>query len=380
MNTLKKLSRAVSSILLTTGAWLQARAVTPHAGVTIEIPSWWTQRHLLFLLGGLIGTIVASLLWGAILQHRMRAQTEVMRRQMELEAARERHRAFLEQERGRMLEAINSSMPLEQVLEMITGFVSEQMHGLCCWCIPVGGPVVGCNSTRGIDPPTETMPQTRREIRSSSGERLGVLVLDGQHPTGEPMGGSELLERGASLAALAIDNRRLFEDLLHKSEYDQLTDVPNRFLLESRIATALTAAQRHRQKFALIYIDLDQFKRVNDLHGHRVGDVYLQRVAKRITERLRSRDTLARVGGDEFIALIPLVRDRGEAQEIAQRIEGCFAAPFVIDELYLHGGASIGIAVYPDDGQESHELKLVADAAMYASKHRSGQEARAANF
>jgi diguanylate cyclase (GGDEF)-like protein len=107
---------------------------------------------------------------------------------------------------------------------------------------------------------------------------------------------------------------------------------------------------------------------VNDQHGHRVGDIYLQKVARRLTERLRSRDTLARVGGDEFIALIPIVRDRSEAEEIGRRIEDCFQSPFQIDDLMLRGTASVGIAVYPEDGTEAHELKLVADAAMYASK------------
>jgi diguanylate cyclase (GGDEF)-like protein len=347
-----------------------------HLNTPVELPSWWTQRHLLFVLGGLCGTIMASLLWGAILQRRMRSQTDTLRHRMEEEAGRERRRAFLERERGRVLEAINSSMPLDEVLGMITGFISEQMHGLCCWCIPINGPSIGCNSTRGIAPPAEGMPQTRRVVFSSSGERLGVFILDGIHAAEDSLNGSELLDLGVSLAALAIDNRRLYEDLIHRSEYDQLTDIPNRFLLEARIATALANAQRHRQRFALIYIDLDQFKRVNDLYGHRVGDIYLQKVARRLTERLRSRDTLARVGGDEFIALIPIVRDRSEANEIALRIEESFQSPFLIDDIILQGSASIGTAVYPEDGIDAHELKLVADAAMYASKQQLERDMR----
>ncbi len=220
------------------------------------------------------------------------------------------------------------------------------------------------------------MPHTRRDICSSSGERLGVFILDGIHASGDALGGSELLDLGASLAALAIDNRQLYEDLIHRSEYDQLTEVPNRFLLECRISTALASAQRHGQHFALIYIDLDQFKKVNDRHGHRIGDIYLQKVAKRLSDRLRSRDTLARVGGDEFIALIPSVRDRREANDIARRIKDCFASPFFVDDLILNGTASIGVAVYPEDGTEAHELKLVADAAMYASKQHVEREFR----
>ena len=347
----------------------RSRVISRLAGL-FAVP-FWTPRHLVFILSALTGAVIAALLWGAILRRRMSIQTEILRHTMEEEAARERRQAFLERERGRVLEAINSSMPLEQVLGMITAFISEQMHGLCCWCVPPNGVMIGSTNFRADDPPIEGSPHTRRDIFSSSGERLGVFILDGIHEPGDSLGGSELLDLGARLAALAIDNRRLYEDLIHRSQYDQLTEIPNRFLLESRIATALASANRHRQRFALIYIDLDQFKGVNDRYGHRIGDIYLQKVAKRLSDRLRSRDTLARVGGDEFIALIPAVHDRGEANDIARRLEDCFAAPFHIDDLILKGSASIGVAVYPEDGTDAHELKLVADAAMYASKQQA---------
>ena len=360
----------------TPGSGLQAFGSSLRSAAMLALPAWWTSRHLLFGLYALIGAIGATLLWGAVLRHRMHIQTNALRRTMEEEAARERRQAFLERERCRVLEAINSTMPLDQVLLMITAFVSEQMNGLCCWCVPQSGALIGCPNGRVIDLSIDETSKTRRPIYSSSGEQLGVFILDGVHEPGDALGGSELLEMGTSLAALAIGNRRLYEDLVRRSEYDQLTDIPNRFLLERRLETALTSAQRHRQRFALIYIDLDEFKGVNDRYGHRVGDVYLQKVAKRMSERLRSRDTLARVGGDEFIALIPLVRDRGEALEIARRVEDCFSAPFPVDDLLLNGTASIGIAVYPEDGREPHELKLVADAAMYAAKYHGERKYR----
>ena len=173
---------------------------------------------------------------------------------------------------------------------------------------------------------------------------------------------------GASLAALAIDNRRLYETLIHRSQYDQLTNAANRFLLESRLDEALAHARRGQSHFALIYMDLDQFKQVNDFYGHRVGDLYLQQVAERISEKLRGMDTLARVGGDEFIALLPVVRGRAEVEEINQRLMRCFDAPFHIDTHILKGSASIGYAVYPEDGITKDALKRVADTAMYANK------------
>ena len=215
--------------------------------------------------------------------------------------------------------------------------------------------------------PSQDIPRAvRRGIYSGAGERLGALVVSGAEAYQEQAG--EALEMGASLAALAIDNRRLYETLIHRSQYDQLTNAANRFLLESRMEEALAHASRSRSRFALVYVDLDQFKHVNDFYGHRVGDVYLQQVAERFSEKLRGMDTLARVGGDEFIALVPVVRNRAEVEEIVQRLAHCFDTPFQIDDCSIRGSASIGIAVYPEDGVTKDELKRVADAMMYANK------------
>jgi diguanylate cyclase (GGDEF)-like protein len=346
----------------------------PSDVVALALPSWRTQGHLLFLISGLGCGVFAALLWGAILSGRMHTQTNLLRRTLEEDAARERYQAFIERERARVLEAINSLMPLEQVLRMIANLISEQMYGLCCWCLLPDGATIGCSNAHGIDPPRDDMPQTRRDIHSRNGERLSVFILDSNHRPEDPLVGEELLDLAVSLAALAIDNRQLYEGLIHRSEYDQLTEVPNRFLLESRLTDALDNAGRHHHGLALIYIDLDEFKMVNDRCGHRIGDLYLQHVAIRLTERLRSRDTLARVGGDEFIALIPRVRDRNEAQEIAHRLQGCFDSPFRIDDLTLCGSASIGVALYPSDGKDADQLKRFADAAMYASKQQEDRE------
>ena len=172
---------------------------------------------------------------------------------------------------------------------------------------------------------------------------------------------------GASLAALAIDNRRLYETLIHRSQYDQLTNAANRFLLESRLEEALSHARRSQTRFALVYIDLDQFKGVNDHYGHRVGDVYLQQVAERF-RKTAWHGYAGTIGGDEFIALIPVVRNRAEVDEIVQRLTRCFDTPFMIEDYVISGSASVGIAVYPEDGLTRDELKRVADTAMYANK------------
>jgi diguanylate cyclase (GGDEF)-like protein len=132
--------------------------------------------------------------------------------------------------------------------------------------------------------------------------------------------------------------------------------------------------------FGLIYIDLDAFKQINDIHGHLVGDLYLQEVARRMKRQLRPGDTLARLGGDEFAALVSAVRNRNEVEEIALRLKRCFDQPFDMENCVLQGSASIGIAIYPDDAESKDGLLHTADAAMYKRKHaryaEKGSEAR----
>lgn len=344
-----------------TERWFDLQMRSPQDVAVLIAPPWWTARRLLYLSAALLLLMVTGFIWALILQRKVRKQTEQIRLTMESEAARERRIAFLEKERGRVLEAINSMLNLDEVLLMILRLISTQLEERSCWCELANGTIVG-----EACPPEDADRAVRRGIYSGAGERLGSLVVSGVEAYQEQAG--EALEMGASLAALAIDNRRLYETLIHRSQYDQLTNAANRFLLESRLDEALSHARRSQSHFALVYIDLDQFKQVNDFYGHRVGDLYLQQVAERFSEKLRGMDTLARVGGDEFIALIPVVRSPTELEEISQRLLRCFDAPFRIDSHTIRGSASIGYAIYPEDGLSKDELKRVADSAMYARK------------
>ena len=119
----------------------------------------------------------------------------------------------------------------------------------------------------------------------------------------------------------------------------------------------------------MIFIDLDHFKQVNDLHGHLVGDQYLQEVSRRMKRQLRPGDVLARLGGDEFAVLVREVYNRADVEEIAARLEACFHEPFIGDEYTLHGSASLGIALYPEDADSADSLLRSADAAMYVAKY-----------
>ena len=295
----------------------------------VSLSSWWTIRHLVDLIAILGILALAALIWSSVLRRRIRLQTRLLRRGIEAEAIRERRHMSTDKERSRVLEAINSRLPLDQVLAMITELISEQMDGLQCWCeVAATGAIVGIPEDAAPSD-QQSLRQFRRDILSSAGERLGSLVLLREDDAKKPISlRSELLDMGVSLAALAIDNRRLYEDLVHRSEYDPLTGVPNRFHLEERLHQVLACARLDLRKFAIIYVDLDRFKAINDTHGHHIGDTYLQNVAKRLSEKLRLQDTLARVGGDEFIVLLPTVRSRAEAEDIATRLAGCFNSAF----------------------------------------------------
>jgi diguanylate cyclase (GGDEF)-like protein len=183
---------------------------------------------------------------------------------------------------------------------------------------------------------------------------------------------SDALFMAAALASLAIETRRLYTDLRRRSEFDLLTDTHNRFSLDKRLDSLIDEARDAAAVFGFIYIDLDKFKQINDCCGHHVGDRFLQEVAERMKGQLRSHDLLARLGGDEFAALIPMVRNRAEVEEIAQRLEHCLDDPFVIDGYSIHGAASLGIALYPEDGATKDTLLKTADAAMYATKNARG--------
>jgi len=171
------------------------------------------------------------------------------------------------------------------------------------------------------------------------------------------------------LATLAIETRRLYVDLCRRSEFDQLTEVHNRFSLEKCLDAQISEAGKSASIFGLIYIDLDKFKAVNDHYGHHVGDIYLQEAARRMKRQLRDGDVMARLGGDEFSALVSMALNRSEVEEVALRLERCLDEPFSIEGNLLQCSASVGIALYPDDGATGDRLLNSADAAMYVVKN-----------
>ncbi len=160
------------------------------------------------------------------------------------------------------------------------------------------------------------------------------------------------------------------EKLDHMAHHDSLTTLPNRLLFHDRLQHALQKAQRDKQELAILFIDLDRFKNVNDTLGHHIGDELLKQVASALTGRLREGDTLARLGGDEFIVLLENVEGQFGAAHVAEKLMAMFEQPFMVSDYELFVTGSVGISLYPHDAQDLNMLIRNADVAMYQAKAR----------
>jgi diguanylate cyclase (GGDEF)-like protein len=159
---------------------------------------------------------------------------------------------------------------------------------------------------------------------------------------------------------------------MHLAYHDALTGLPNRMLFNDRLSVALTQAKRSRSRLALMLLDLDRFKEINDTFGHTVGDELLRRTGDRVRQLLRTADTVARMGGDEFMLLLPEISQPQDAASIAHKVLDAIRQPIQLDGRSVTVLASIGTVVYPDDGEDSDTLMRRADQAMYRAKAEGG--------
>ncbi|MCX8086099.1 MAG: EAL domain-containing protein [Rhodocyclaceae bacterium] len=171
-----------------------------------------------------------------------------------------------------------------------------------------------------------------------------------------------------SLLIDITERKRTEAEIAYRANYDLLTGLPNRVLLTERLGQAIRQARREGSRIAVMFIDLDLFKQVNDTLGHAMGDRLLQAVAERMRGCVRETDTIARLGGDEFVVLLPGVENAAGAGLVAEKIIAQMSTVFVLDDNEIHIGASIGITLYPDDGQDVETLFRNADLAMYRAK------------
>lgn len=174
-------------------------------------------------------------------------------------------------------------------------------------------------------------------------------------------------ERALRLAA------GMTEELRHMAQHDPLTGLPNRALFSDRLGNELARAKRNSGHFGLIFVDLDHFKPINDNFGHAAGDLLLRQVAQRMKETVRASDTVGRIGGDEFVVLMPMLADAEAARLLAEKLRHAIAQPFMLDGREHAVSCSLGVALYPDDGTDEITLAKRADEAMYQAK-QSGRD------
>jgi len=191
-------------------------------------------------------------------------------------------------------------------------------------------------------------------------ERKGLEPFDAED--------QKLLEAIAAVGSSALENARLVEEIKRQKLHDHLTGLANQLLFQDRVAQAVTQARKNRERLALLALDLDFFKKVNDSLGHTVGNALLQRVAERLTGAAREVDTVARLSGDLFTLLLPGIGTPETAGVVAGKILEALRRPFHIGEHELYMTASVGIALYPDDGNQAEMLLKNADSALHRAK------------
>jgi diguanylate cyclase (GGDEF)-like protein/PAS domain S-box-containing protein len=311
----------------------------------------------------------------------------------------ERKRAEdLERDRNRVLEMVARNGQIETILNQLAEMVERQCPDLRCSVlllrngelVQVAGATLSSEAVRGFQdlslgpalgalksgrlPLPAPRPPTGSSwsvpILSASGATLGAFAVAcgvQRKPSPEELG---LISKSSQLAAIAIEQRQLADKLAYQAQHDTLTGLPNRALFEDRLHRALAQARRQGWLAAVLFVDLDRFKQINDTLGHPVGDLLLQQVAHRLEGCIRRTDTLARMGGDEFTVLLTELHDQQYVLTVAQKLLDALQTPFQVDTFELFVTASIGVSVYPRDGRDAATLQRNADSAMYCAKNR----------
>jgi len=253
--------------------------------------------------------------------------------------------------------------------------VAEQMTGWSC-AEAIGRrlpEVFRIVSSREHDPNQLASQVKQDHITRLTGSRLlmrrdgsASAILDSVAPIpdadGKVVGAVHVLSDISEARALALK-------LVYEAHHDALTSLPNRLLFKDRLTQAISAAHRRCKKLAVLFLDLDDFKLVNDLWGHAIGDALLQSIANRLVTSLRNTDTVSRHGGDEFVILIPEIADAMDAANVAQKLLAALEPAHRIGERDLQVTASVGISIYPDHGRAEEVLIHKADTAMYRAKN-----------
>ncbi len=286
---------------------------------------------------------------------------------------------------SRLYVAAGPNLPNEFV-RAIDGVWAGQSMGSCASAAYWRKPVFAHDIATDLNWTEHRLTALKHDLRSAwsvpilagTGKLLGTLAVYQKRPAKPEAHHVRLLHMTAGSAALAIEHRQLTEELAFQAHHDALTGLPNRKLLNERMQQAIVAARRTRTQIGLLYVDLDQFKLVNDTMGHPAGDRLLQQTACRLTRCTRESDTVARLSGDEFVILAEgLVNDEG-VHRLANAVLESLREPFELDGQEVFATASVGISLFPRDAGDSEGLLRAADSAMYRAKH--GGKNRAQQF
>ena len=243
------------------------------------------------------------------------------------------------------------------------GYSSEELQGMNVtqWDVQWSGEELRTRLRQALD--RDMLFETKHRHRD------GSIVEVEIHAGGVEIDGKRLVYASARDIS---ERKKAAEQMQHLAHFDNMTDLPNRALLTDRLQQALIKAKRNSAHIALMFIDLDKFKPVNDTLGHHVGDLLLKEVATRLQDCLRESDTVARVGGDEFVVLLPRIEVEQDATVVAEKILQALNQPFVLEGHVIHISASIGVASYPEHGADHEQLMNSADRAMYRAKKAGG--------
>jgi diguanylate cyclase (GGDEF)-like protein/PAS domain S-box-containing protein len=356
-------STEVTEYLVLAGQTWAVTARSRAAGVT---PSGKDSSALIALGGGGMTLLMTVLAW-MLVTRRERAEATATEMTAELREVRDRLELILNTspdavvlirwDDGTLVDA-------NQRFAELTGFKSEdwvgrQVSDMHIWVDPHAlQEFIGVVGDKGVYENFEA------NFHTKDGTQIVCLVS-----------GKRLLIRGVahvlSIARDISERKEIELRITHMAQHDPLTGLPNRAMFYDRLQQELAHAKRDRTRLALMFIDLDRFKPVNDTWGHAVGDVLLKEVAIRIVECVRQSDTVGRIGGDEFVVLLPLIKDDSDALGVALKIRQTLELPFIFPGgIAVQISCSNGIAFYPEHGDDEIELSKNADAAMYLAKER----------
>jgi diguanylate cyclase (GGDEF)-like protein len=344
------------------------------------------------------------------------AEQELARAEAATRAAHKAER--LEQDRKEILELVANDQPLDRIIAAMADAVASHLPGSLC-SIRIEAPdeshisiypgfrkdlaaaleQIGISSIN-LTPASSPIERLSNEARwlqfvqspgllpyryyravpvMRSSRLTGVIVSLFTEDRSDGRTEQSLLESWGRFASLAVERRGLYEQLSFRAQYDSLTALLNRAALYERVDFWIRSNSAGRSPMAVVYLDLDGFKQINDTHGHGAGDKILQHVAASILESVRRTDVVARLGGDEFVIVLPGVDGRTEARRIADLVATAIARPLAYGDRELRIGASFGISVYPADGDNTDALLKIADEDMYRAKleHRKLQASAA---